>query len=195
MIEAIVLDWAGTTIDYGSRAPIIAFKNAFAHFFIDLSEDTIRQDVGLDKLTHVRKMLQEPEISNSWKANHPDTPLEKAAAEIYAQFQIEINKVLAETAQLKPGMTDLIKFANAHHIQLATTTGYTQAMLDQVLPLAAEQGYKPAYNITSEQTNHVGRPKPDMVELAMKKMNITDPSHVSKWAIRKPCHSKRQRRN
>lgn len=180
MIEAIVLDWAGTTIDYGSRAPIIAFKNAFAHFFINLSEDTIRQDVGLDKLTHVRRMLQEPEISNSWKANHPDTPLEKAAAEIYAQFQIEINKVLAETAQLKPGMTDLIKFANAHHIQLATTTGYTQAMLDQVLPLAAEQGYKPAYNITSEQTNHVGRPKPDMVELAMKKMSITDPSHVIK---------------
>lgn len=49
-------------------------------------------------------------------------------------------------------------------------------MLDQILPLAAEQGYNPAYNITSEQTNHVGRPKSDMVDLAMKKMEISDPT-------------------
>ncbi|GAX07459.1 2-aminoethylphosphonate-pyruvate aminotransferase [Secundilactobacillus silagincola] len=180
MIEAIVLDWAGTTVDYGSRAPIIAFKNAFAHFGIGLSEETIRQDVGLDKLTHVRKILQIPEIANSWETRQPTIPLTKATAEIYAQFQIEINKVLAETAQLKPGMTDLIKFANTHHIQLATTTGYTQVMLNQILPLAAQQGYTPTYNITSEQTNHVGRPKPDMVALAMQKMHISDPSHVIK---------------
>ncbi|WP_054655513.1 hypothetical protein [Secundilactobacillus silagei] len=79
MIEAIVLDWAGTTVDYGSRAPIIAFKNAFAHFSIDLSEATIRQDIGLDKMTHVRKLLQEPEISGSWEANHPTIPLTHAA--------------------------------------------------------------------------------------------------------------------
>lgn len=180
MIEAIVLDWAGTTVDYGSRAPIIAFKKAFAQFDIDLSEETIRQDVGLDKMTHVRKILQTPEIANSWENSHPTIPLAKAAEEIYAQFQIEINQVLSETAQLKPGMTDLIQFAKAHHIQLATTTGYTQAMLDQILPLAAKQGYTPLYNITSEQTNGVGRPKPDMVELAMKKMAISDPSHVIK---------------
>ncbi|WP_054655515.1 HAD family hydrolase [Secundilactobacillus silagei] len=103
-------------------------------------------------------------------------PLKK----IYAQFQLEINKVLVATADLKPGVTDLVRFANSHHIQLATTTGYTQAMLDQILPLAAEQGYNPAYNITSEQTNHVGRPKSDMVDLAMKKMEISDPTHVIK---------------
>lgn len=180
MIKAIVLDWAGTTVDYGSRAPIIAFKNAFTHFGIDLSEETIRQDVGLDKLTHVCQILQIPEIANSWETRQPTIPLTKAATEIYAQFQIEINKVLVETAQLKPGMTDLIRFANAHHIQLATTTGYTQAMLDQILPLAAQQGYTPTYNITSEQTHHVGRPKPDMIELAMQKMHISDPSHVIK---------------
>ena len=180
MIEAIVLDWAGTTVDYGSRAPIIAFKNAFAHFSIDLSEATIRQDIGLDKMTHVRKLLQEPEISGSWEANHPTIPLTHAAEKIYAQFQLEINKVLVATADLKPGVTDLVRFANSHHIQLATTTGYTQAMLDQILPLAAEQGYNPAYNITSEQTNHVGRPKSDMVDLAMKKMEISDPTHVIK---------------
>ncbi|WP_054701735.1 hypothetical protein [Secundilactobacillus odoratitofui] len=79
MIEAIILDWAGTTVDYGSRAPIIAFKNAFAHYGIELSEATIRQDVGLDKMTHVRKMLQEPAIAETWEADHHDIPLATAA--------------------------------------------------------------------------------------------------------------------
>lgn len=180
MIEAIILDWAGTTVDYGSRAPIIAFKNAFAHYGIELSEATIRQDVGLDKMTHVRKMLQEPAIAETWEADHHDIPLATAAEKIYHQFQIEISKVLTETAQLKSGMTDLIRFADEHHIQLATTTGYTQTMLDQILPLAADQGYHPRYNITSEQTNHIGRPHADMVNLAMAKLNVTDPNHVIK---------------
>jgi hypothetical protein len=26
MIEAVIFDWAGTTVDYGSLAPVIAFK-------------------------------------------------------------------------------------------------------------------------------------------------------------------------
>lgn len=155
MIEAIILDWAGTTVDYGSRAPIIAFKNAFAHYGVELSETSIRQDIGIDKKSHVRKILQQPEIANNWEAAHPTIPLATATDEVYRQFQHEITQVLSETAQLKSGMTELIQFANDHHIQLATTTGYTQAMLDQLLPLAAEQGYQPLVNITSEQTNHV----------------------------------------
>jgi 2-aminoethylphosphonate--pyruvate transaminase/phosphonoacetaldehyde hydrolase len=180
MIEAIILDWAGTTVDYGSRAPIIAFKNAFAHYGVALSEASIRQDIGIDKKSHVRKILQQPEIANNWEAAHPTIPLATATDEVYRQFQHEITQVLSETAQLKSGMTELIQFANDHHIQLATTTGYTQAMLDQLLPLAAEQGYQPLVNITSEQTNHVGRPQPAMVELAMQKLNVTDPAHVIK---------------
>lgn len=55
MIQAVVFDWAGTTIDYGSQAPIIAFKQAFAHFDIHIPTAEIRQDVGLDKLTHIKK--------------------------------------------------------------------------------------------------------------------------------------------
>ena len=30
MIEAVVFDWAGTTVDYGCFAPVQAFMEAFA---------------------------------------------------------------------------------------------------------------------------------------------------------------------
>lgn len=180
MIEALVLDWAGTTIDYGCLAPVSSFKKAFAHFGITISEPLIRQDMGLDKQTHIQKMLNDPDIQASWQEHQADVPLAEAGKRIYSQFQTEVKAVLAETATLKPGMNDLIAFAEDHNIKLATTTGYTQAMLDQVLPEAARQGYRPAYNITSEQTDHVGRPAPDMLQLAMTKLGLSDPSKIIK---------------
>ena len=31
MIQAVIFDWAGTTVDYGCFAPVQAFQEAFAH--------------------------------------------------------------------------------------------------------------------------------------------------------------------
>jgi beta-phosphoglucomutase-like phosphatase (HAD superfamily) len=72
MIQAVIFDWAGTTIDYGSQAPIIAFQQAFHHFDIDIPTADIRQDLGLDKLTHVKKMMAQPEIQSDRGSGDPN---------------------------------------------------------------------------------------------------------------------------
>ncbi|WP_348243576.1 HAD family hydrolase, partial [Salmonella enterica] len=48
------------------------------------------------------------------------------------------------------------------------------------LPIAAKQGYRPAVNITSEQTGGVGRPAPAMLALAAEQLTVTDPTTVMK---------------
>lgn len=180
MIKAVVFDWAGTTIDYGSRAPLVAFQRAFHNFGIEISESTIRADIGLDKLSHVKKMMKLKPLQDQWLARYPDVSIEEAIQKIYQEFQIEIRAVLQDTAKLKPGMTELLRYLDHNRIAVATTTGYNQEMLNEVSPLAAAQGYVPKFNITSEQTNYVGRPNPDMLLLAMKKLGIEDPSQVIK---------------
>ena len=37
MIEAVIFDWAGTTVDYGCFAPVQAFMESFAHFHIPVT--------------------------------------------------------------------------------------------------------------------------------------------------------------
>lgn len=180
MIQAVVFDWAGTTVDYGSQAPIIAFKQAFAHFDIHIPTAEIRLDLGLDKLTHVKKMLANPAIQAKWLAKHPETPIETAVTEIYTEFQRRITTVLAETAQLKPGVKELVTYLEANQISYGSTTGYTQSMLDRILPLAAKQGYRPQANVTSEQTNGVGRPHAAMLLTAIKQLGVTEPRNVIK---------------
>lgn len=180
MIQAVIFDWAGTTIDYGSQAPIIAFQQAFHHFDIDIPTADIRQDLGLDKLTHVKKMMAQPEIQAKWEAKYPTIPIEEAVIQIYRQFQSDIVAVLAETAKLKPGVKALMTYLEEQGIKVGSTTGYTQAMLDRVIPLAAKQGYQPQVNVTSEQTNGVGRPKADMLLYALKRLGVNDPRQTIK---------------
>lgn len=53
-------------------------------------------------------------------------------------------------------------------------------MLGHVIPLAAKQGYTPEINVTSDLTNGIGRPNPDMLLYAMDKMGVEGPHSVIK---------------
>ena len=41
-IEAVIFDWAGTTVDFGSFAPVQAFIKAFEEFGITPTVDEVR---------------------------------------------------------------------------------------------------------------------------------------------------------
>ena len=42
-IEAVIFDWAGTTVDYGCFAPVQAFMEAFGHFGIEVTMEETRR--------------------------------------------------------------------------------------------------------------------------------------------------------
>jgi len=179
-IQAVIFDWAGTTIDYGSRAPIVAFQKAFDNVGITITEAEIRQDMGLDKYTHICKIINLPAVQNDWQARFQVLPSSDDCDRIFHDFKSILLASLTDFAQLKPGMDQVISYLNEHHIAYGTTTGYDSEMLALVLPIAAKQGYQPTVNITSEQTNGIGRPAPAMLELASDKLEITNAASVMK---------------
>lgn len=179
-IQAVIFDWAGTTIDYGSRAPIVAFQKAFANVGITITEAEIRQDMGLDKYAHIQKIISLPAVQNDWQARFQVLPSSDDCDRIYRDFKAILLASLTDFARLKPGMAQVVSYLNAHHIAYGTTTGYDAEMLSIVLPIAAEQGYQPSVNITSEQTNGIGRPAAAMLDLASDQLEITDPTTVMK---------------
>ena len=46
-LKALILDWAGTAVDFGSRAPMGAFVEAFARFGVTLSIAQAREPLAL----------------------------------------------------------------------------------------------------------------------------------------------------
>lgn len=77
-------------------------------------------------------------------------------------------------------MTAVIDYLTTHHIPYGTTTGYDEAMLSIVRPIAASQGYRPTINVTSAQTQGVGRPAAAMLQLASNELAVTDLTKVVK---------------
>jgi phosphonoacetaldehyde hydrolase len=51
-IQAAILDWAGTVVDHGSRAPMGAFVRAFAEFGVTISIANARGPMGMAKWDH-----------------------------------------------------------------------------------------------------------------------------------------------
>jgi len=72
--KAVVFDWAGTIIDFGSFAPMGAFQRAFAEFGIQISIAQARAPMGAAKWNHVRAILEMPEVAAQWQAAHGKAP-------------------------------------------------------------------------------------------------------------------------
>lgn len=179
-IQAVIFDWAGTTIDYGSRAPIVAFQAAFKNVGVTITTAEIRRDMGLDKAQHIRKIMALPAVQRDWQQRFHHLPEQTDRDDIYQQFRQILLSSLPDFAQLKPGMTTVIDYLTAHKIPYGTTTGYDEAMLSIVRPIAASQGYRPTINVTSAQTQGVGRPAAAMLQLASNELAVTDMAKVVK---------------
>lgn len=70
----VILDWAGTTVDYGCFAPVKAFALAFEKFGITPTEAEIREPMGMLKIDHIRTMLQMPRLAALWKQAQGSAP-------------------------------------------------------------------------------------------------------------------------
>ncbi|MBL3531201.1 phosphonoacetaldehyde hydrolase [Companilactobacillus zhachilii] len=180
MIEAVIFDWAGTTVDYGSLAPVIAFKKAFKDAGIDLSDGEIRQDMGMAKWDHIGKILELDDVKQRWEQKYSKTPDDDDRKKLYADFQEALLHYLKESTELKSGVLKTFNYLKEYGIKVATTTGYTAEMMKIVEDKAAEAGYTPEIVVTSEDVDGLGRPSPAMIQFIMKKFNIDDPKKVIK---------------
>ncbi|NVO05921.1 MAG: phosphonoacetaldehyde hydrolase, partial [Rhodoferax sp.] len=68
VIKAVVFDWAGTIVDFGSLAPMGAFVRLFARHGIGISIAQARVPMGLPKLAHIEALGAMPEIAAQWQS-------------------------------------------------------------------------------------------------------------------------------
>ena len=66
-ISALILDWAGTTVDFGSFAPTQIFVEAFRQAFdIEITLEEARVPMGLGKWQHIEALGKLPAVDKSW---------------------------------------------------------------------------------------------------------------------------------
>src|SRR5215469_7486212 len=102
-LRAAIFDWAGTIVDYGSRAPISALECIFAAARVPISTEEARASMGLAKKDHIRAILGIPRVRQAW--------ISKYAAEPVARMQSRGLKIGTTTGYTRPMLDYLLERA------------------------------------------------------------------------------------
>lgn len=170
-IKALILDWAGTMIDHGSRAPVVALLRLFEQAGVPISEPEARADMGRAKRDHIRALLAVPRIAQAWRDAHGADPDEGDVSRLHDAVAPIMREAARACATLIPGALDLVERLRGAGVPIASCTGYTREMMADILPLAAEQGYAPAVVVCSGETL-AGRPSPLMLWKALVELGV-----------------------
>jgi phosphonoacetaldehyde hydrolase len=157
-----MLDWAGTTVDHGSIAPVLALRTLFEKHGIALSNEDARRSMGLLKRDHIQAILALPNIHSEWSAITGRKPGDAEVGALFAEFGPLQMEIITQHSQLIDGVAEVVKSWQEQGLRIGTTTGYTRAMLTPVLRQAAKGGFQPDASVTPDEVG-AGRPAPWML--------------------------------
>ncbi|ROL65988.1 phosphonoacetaldehyde hydrolase [Pseudomonas chlororaphis] len=158
-LQAAILDWAGTVVDFGSFAPTQIFVEAFGEFDVQVSIEEARGPMGMGKWDHIRTLCNLPAVAERYRQAFGRTPTDDDVTAIYERFMpLQIEKI-AEHSALIPGALETITHLREQGIKIGSCSGYPKQVMDKVVELAARNGYTADHVVATDEVPN-GRPWP-----------------------------------
>ena len=179
-IEAVIFDWAGTTVDYGCFAPVQAFIEVFKEYKIEPTMEETREPMGMLKWDHIKAMMSMPRINAEWKKIYGRDFTDADIDEMHDKFSTKLLSILHNFGTPKPYVVETVNKLKENGIKIGSTTGYTDNMMEIVIKAAKEQGYEPDAWFSPTSTNNVGRPYPFMAFKNMEALKVSSVKNVVK---------------
>jgi phosphonoacetaldehyde hydrolase len=160
-LKAVLLDWAGTTMDYGCMAPAVVFMDVFKRKGVEITIDEAREPMGAHKKVHIRQISKNENVAKRWEQKHGRKPNEDDVEAMFKDFIPLQLQCLAQYADLIPGTLEAVAEFRRRGLKIGSTTGYTEEMMDILQSEAKRRGYVPDSTVCATQVP-AGRPHPFM---------------------------------
>ncbi len=160
-LKAVLLDWAGTTLDYGCMAPAVVFIEVYRRKGVNITIDQAREPMGAHKRVHIQQIGKNPAVAAQWKEVHGKVITEEDIDALFAEFIPLQLACLADYADLIPGTLEAIADFRSHGLKVGSTTGYTKEMMVLLQEEAKKRGYVPDSTVCATDVP-AGRPHPWM---------------------------------
>jgi len=160
-IQAVLLDWAGTTMDFGCMAPAVVFVEVFKRKGVPITMEEARAPMGAHKRVHIQKITQLDSVRKRWQDKHGRLPTDADVDAMFKDFVPLQLKCLSDYSELIPGTLDIIKALRKRGYKIGSTTGYMTEMMAINLRDAKKQGYEPDSTVCASEVP-AGRPFPYM---------------------------------
>ena len=187
-IKLAVLDTAGTFCDgpqdlryrwpeddlRGCKAPVVPFYETLKNHNIIVGWDSIRKPMGNFKPTHLRMLLNLPEVEEQFVREFGRKYTEADFEMLLAEFRPLMTKYIVDDDLAKPieGANECINKLREAGILVGCDTGYyndDSILLNKKL----EEKYGMTFDVTTNAEIVPGRPSPHMVYDCMKKTNTS----------------------
>lgn len=160
-LKAIILDWAGTTMDYGCYAPAVVFVEVYKRQGVPITMEEARAPMGAHKKVHIRKISQMESVAQRWEEVHGRKPNEGDVEAMFQDFVPRQLDCLADYADLIPGTVEAVEAFRRQGLKVGSTTGYIREMMELLLGEAKQRGYEPDSSVCASDVP-AGRPEPWM---------------------------------
>jgi phosphonoacetaldehyde hydrolase len=179
-VQAVILDWSGTTADAYVVAPAVVFVEVFKRQKVEISMVEARGPMGLRKDLHIKALTEVDEIKERWKKIHGKYPEQSDVDRMFADFVPLQLDCLRKYTTLLPGVAEVTQRLQKQGIKIGSTTGFVRSMVDILEEDAAKQGYKPDASVAGDEVTSGARPSPHMVYKNLDMLNITPIQSVVK---------------
>ena len=147
MRRICIFDWAGTIVDKGSIAPLVAFRQTFKQFGIsNISDSQINQYMGMDKYTHLFNLTKNDELTQK----------------MYPHLIMNMKDAVKQYSIPVPGVNEIFRYLLSKKYIIGTTSGYNRELLNIAINTAFLNGMMLPISIASDEVKNP-RPKPDMI--------------------------------
>jgi phosphonoacetaldehyde hydrolase len=178
-IKAVIFDWAGTMIDFGSMAPVDAFISAFEEKNIRITLQEAREPMGLAKRDHVKAILSFERVKDEWFNNYNSLPTDEDIDEIYDLVTPKMILAVERSCEPIDGIVEILQELKSQGIKIGSTTGYVECIMEKIIPISFSKGVL-VDSVVNSSDCKAGRPAPFMIFRNMENLGIYDTSLVLK---------------
>ena len=188
-IQAVIFDWAGTIVDYGSYAPTKVLIEAFAERGVQVSLAEARVPMGLPKWDHIQALGNLPAVAGRWRGQHGRAFTSGDVDALYARFMPLQIEYIAEYSGVIPGVLEVLEGLRARGVRTGSSSGYPREVMARLESCAAQQGLRLDHTVAGDDLKPGGRPGPwmalaNVIELGVKdvaacvKVDDTEPGII-----------------
>jgi phosphonoacetaldehyde hydrolase len=160
-LVAAIVDWAGTIVDFGSRAPAGAFVELYRRHGVTVTTPEARGPMGMGKRDHVAALGRLDSVARQWTERHGRAMTDDDVEALYREFIPLQIACLPDYADVIPGAVPALAAWRARGLRIGSTTGYSREMVDICAAAARRQGLEVDCIVCASDVS-AGRPAPWM---------------------------------
>ena len=180
MIRLCIFDLGGTIVDKYSLSPFFSMKRIFENRNINVNNNLIFKDMGIEKKEHIRLILNDKYIGRNWFSKYGRYPSDSSLRELYNDFNYYQLSQGIKSIEILPETKSCIELLQKNNISTGVTTGFNKPVMMNIKDkLINNEIYIDNY-ISSTCLDSAGRPEPHMINHLMDKLSLRDPQKVIK---------------